>query len=110
VPYTEFRGGQAVSETSYEYEDGVLVRSVTVSEPRWTDLDRGLLLALLAERADKCSECSHPMSLCRDPKRIGDWEVVQDICHPTLIAQVKAEELAKHKRRGVVLATRNKRR
>jgi hypothetical protein len=80
---------------------------VAVAESVWTDQDRGLLLALLAERAATCSECGHPMSLCRDPKTINQWEVVTGTCHPTLIARVKAEELAKHNRRGVVLSTRH---
>jgi hypothetical protein len=83
---------------------------VTVTEPRWTDLDRGLLLALLAEQRETCSECGHPMSQCRDPKTAGHWEVIRAICEPSRIAQAEASNLAeaKTKQRGVVLSTRRR--
>jgi hypothetical protein len=69
-------------------------------------VDRGLLLALLAERADICSLCGHPMSQCRDRSTEGSWQVVEDICQPSRIAQAAAENLAEQKRRGVVLLTK----
>jgi hypothetical protein len=69
-------------------------------------LDRGLLLALLAERRDTCSQCGHQVSECRDPKTAGSWTVVEEICQPSRVAQVKAEDAQKAKKRGVVLMTR----
>ena len=45
-------------------------------------MDRGLVLALLAERADACPMCGHPMSQCRDPRTAGSWEVVPGTCEP----------------------------
>jgi hypothetical protein len=108
VPTSEFQGAQAVNETMYEYEDGLLVRSVTTAEARWTDTDRGLLLALLAERKDVCPSCGHPMSVCRDPSTAGSWTVVQEVCQPTRVAQAEAEKVAeaKPKKRGVVFKTK----
>jgi hypothetical protein len=106
VPYSEFIGGQGVTETTYEYEGDLLVRAVTVAEPRWTDTDRGLLLALLAERRETCSQCGHPMSQCRDKKTAGTWQVITDVCYPTQVAQARARDIAKEGRNGVVLSTR----
>lgn len=77
-----------------------------MAEPEWSDVDRGLLLALLAERAEICSLCGHPMSVCRDPKTAGSWRVVEDVCQPSVVAQATAENLAEQKkRRGLVLMT-----
>jgi len=87
--------------TTYEYEDGVLVRSIT--EPEWSELDRGLLLALLAERAETCSMCGHLMSECRDKKTAGSWLVIEDICQPSRVAQATVEN---SKTRGAVFSTR----
>ena len=106
MPTSEFQGAQAVTETTHEYEDGLLVRSVAVTESRWTDTDRGLALALLAERKGTCTSCGHPMSVCRDPATAGSWTVVQDVCQPTRVAQAAFEDVAKSKKRGVVVSTR----
>jgi hypothetical protein len=107
VSYSQFRGSAATSETTYEYDDaGLLVRSVTVSEPDWTEADRGLVLALLEERAGACGSCGHPLSECRDPKTAGTWEVIEDICQPSRVAQAVSEDLSASKRRGIVLMTR----
>lgn len=64
------------------------------------------MLALLAERKETCPSCGHPMSVCRDPATAGKWTVVQTVCQPTRIAQAEAENVAKSKKRGVVLSTR----
>jgi len=79
---------------------------VSVAESRWTDTDRGLVLALLAEQKETCSLCGHPMSVCRDPSTAGSWTVVQEVCQPTRVAQARSEDLAKTKTRGAVLMTR----
>lgn len=80
--------------------------ALTVAEPDWSDLDRGLLLALLAEQRETCNQCGHPMSVCRDPTTRGTWQVLTDICQPTRVAQAVAEDLQKDRRRGVVLMTK----
>lgn len=72
----------------------------------WDDTDRGLVLALLAERKDTCPQCGHLVSECRDPKTAGSWTVIEEICQPSRVAQAKAEEVFERKRRGVVLMTR----
>lgn len=101
------RGAQAITRTTYEYdEQGRLVEALTAAESQWTDADRGLLLALLAERRETCSECGHPMSLCRDPSTAGRWQVMENVCQATRVAQAVAEDVAQGKRRGVVLSTK----
>lgn len=100
------RGEPAVTETVYEYDGDRLVRSTTVTEPEYSELDRGLLLALLAEKADVCTACGHPAWQCRDPKTAGQWQVVETVCQPTRVAQAAAENVAADKRRGVLIMTR----
>lgn len=73
-----------------------------MTEPEWSELDRGLVLALLAERAETCKMCGHPMSVCRDPKTAGTWLVTEEICQPSRVAQATAEQ---SKTRGVVFHT-----
>jgi hypothetical protein len=85
---------------------GRLIRSVAVSDPDWSDLDRGLVLALLEERAETCSMCGHPMSVCRDPRTAGTWQVVEEICQPSRVAQAASENAHERKARGVVISTR----
>lgn len=107
MSYSRFRGDPAVSETVHEYDvAGRLVRSTTTAEPDWTEYDRGLALALAAERAETCPSCGHPLSECRDSKTAGSWTVVQDVCQPSVVAQVIAEQVAEAKKRGVVISTR----
>ena len=62
--------------------------------------------ALLAYRADTCPSCNHQMSECHDPKTARSWEVLQHVCQPSLVAQVKAEEAQKDGKRGVMISTR----
>lgn len=83
-------------------EDGPL----TLTESVWTEQDRGLVLALLAEQAETCPSCGHPISVCRDPSTIGHWQVIESVCHATMTRQVKAENPASAKRRGLYLGTR----
>jgi len=95
-----------VSETVYEYEGDRVVRSVTTTEPEWTDADRGLVLALLAEQRDTCPMCGHPMSQCRDEKTAGGWTVIEEVCQPSRVAQAVAHNVAESKKRGVALLTK----
>lgn len=107
MSYSRFRGDAPSSETTYEYDDaGRLVRSVTTADPDWTPTDRGLALALLAERAETCGQCGHPMSVCRDPRTARTWTVVTEVCQPSVVAQVVAEQVHEKKQRGVVISTR----
>jgi transcription elongation factor Elf1 len=61
---------------------------------------------LLAERAETCPECGHPKSVCRDRKTAGTWTVVEEVCQPSVVAQVKAEQIHEAKQRGRVIMTR----
>jgi hypothetical protein len=91
----------------YEYDEhGRVTRSLAVAEPEWTDADRGLVLALLAERAETCPSCGHLTSVCRDESTAGTWQVLEEVCQPSRVAQAVAEGVAEGKRRGVVLLTR----
>lgn len=83
-----------------------MVRSVTTAEADWSGLDRGLVLALLAEQAETCSNCAHPMTECRDAATAGQWEVVDEVCQPSRVAEAVLENAMKAKRRGVVVSTR----
>ena len=97
-----------MSETTFGYRNGLLVRTVTTTEPDWTDQDRGLVLALLAEQRETCPMCGHQMSECRDPRTARTWQVREEICQPSVILQATRDNAAeaKQKRRGVVLMTR----
>lgn len=91
----------------YEYDaDGRPARAVATAEPDWTDLDRGLVLALLAEQAETCVSCGHPVSECRDVSTRGQWTVVEETCWPSVVSQATAENVHEAKRRGVMLSTR----
>ena len=89
--------------TTHRYEGGLLVESVTA--PVWTEHDRALVLAYLAEKAETCPSCGHPMSVCRDPRTAGRWRVIESICQPSRVRQAKAEDAVKAKRRGLLLGT-----
>lgn len=111
MSYSRFRGAPQAAETTYEYDNGLPVRSVTVTEPDWSAADRGLLLALLAERADTCPSCGHPMSVCRDPRTRGTWQVVEETCYPSQVAQAAVDNAQeqKQRKRGVIFMTRRSR-
>ena len=79
-----------------------------MTEPDWTEHDRALVLALLAEHNDTCASCGHPKALCRDPKTAGTWQVVREICQPSRVAQAVQDNDADSKRsqRGLQIVTR----
>lgn len=98
-----------MADTTYEYDaDGRLVGSTTVTESEWSPTDRAWVAALRAEEAERCPECGHPMSVCRDPRTAGQWRVIEGICEASRMAQAIAENNRKdeHPRRGLVLSTR----
>jgi hypothetical protein len=80
---------------------------VTVREPKWTEHDRALVLALLAEERETCSSCGHPMAECRDPATAGTWRVHEEICQASRVSQAVADNYAEEKRprRGLHLFT-----
>jgi hypothetical protein len=84
-----------------------MVRSVTEQpEPDWSDDDRAMALALLAERAAVCPLCGNPKDVCRDPSTAGTWQVHDQICEPGRVLQKVAE--GRQGERGLLLyATRS---
>ncbi|MGC5019009.1 hypothetical protein [Micromonospora sp. DT47] len=53
-------GWEPAESTSYEYDGGRLVRSVTVRESEWSDADRAWMAALVGYRATLCPcGCGH---------------------------------------------------
>lgn len=77
-----------------------------VTESVWTDEDRALVLALLAEQRETCSSCGHPMSQCRDPATAQRWTVIESVCQPGRVMAAAAENNAKVGRRGIVLGSK----
>ena len=72
----------------------------------WTDLDRGVALARMLNQREICSQCGHPISLCRDRKTAGKWKVEHGICQASKAADVVAKKVAESKVAGVVISTR----
>lgn len=66
---------------------------------------------MLAEQAEKCPQCGHQMSECRDSTLMHQWEVVQDICRPSALAEAVQKNNAEAEKpaRGLVIGTRRKR-
>ncbi|MEU4399784.1 hypothetical protein [Micromonospora orduensis] len=89
-------GWEPAETTTYEYDGGRLVRSVTVREPEWSDQDRAWLAALAAYRAGRCPSCGGDASVCCSPASDGAFVVPPPTrCHVTTaltIAQAQYQE------------------
>jgi hypothetical protein len=63
-----------------------LVRSVTTSEPRFTERDKAELLALALYRDTLCPACGRPLRVCTadeaDP-RTATYEISWRVCNAT---------------------------
>jgi hypothetical protein len=58
---------------------------VTTSEPRFTELDRGELLALATYRDGLCPLCGRPVEVCTSEEGVGpDFVVQQSTCRATV--------------------------
>lgn len=81
------------------------MRAVTRREPEWTDEDRGLVLALLAERDETCPGCRQPMDECRDPKTAGSWSPVQQVCQACVVQEAASDNAGEggKRQRGLYL-------
>jgi hypothetical protein len=49
------------------------------------------------------------MSVCRDPRTRGKWQVIEETCFPSQVAQATAENLSEQRKRGVILRTQRSR-
>lgn len=63
--------------TTHEYEDGLLVRSVTAREPEWTEDDRAWMFALSLYRSQQCPLHGGPLSECTSTEEDGPEFVVR---------------------------------
>ena len=57
----------------------------------WTDEDRDLLIALLAEEAEECSGCRQPLSISTDKKTQGTWQVDRITCEACRIIEASVD-------------------
>jgi hypothetical protein len=85
--------------TEYEYDDGRLVRSVTTSEPRWTEQDRAEALALAVHREGQCPLCKRPLDVCTADEHKGAPEFVAEytMCRATAAILEQQRAFAKSK-------------
>jgi hypothetical protein len=79
---------------------------LTSPDPLWTDEDRNLLLALLAEEREECEGCGWPLEISTDPKTQRTWTVHRTTCEACRILAVEVSNDAESKRphRGVKYA------
>lgn len=65
----------------------------------WTDDDRELLLALVAEEAEECGGCGRPFAETTDPANRGTYEVSRRTCEACLVLQAEVDNDHEHGRR-----------
>lgn len=71
------------------------MRSVSTSEPRWTELDRAELLALAEYRAGLCPLCGRPIRVCTSHEETGPaFEADYTACRATLAQLEKRRAIA----------------
>lgn len=67
--------------TEHEYANGVLVRSVTTTEPLWTEQDLAELLALQDYRSTLCPCCGFPKAVTQvHEKDAPNFVVSRKVC------------------------------
>ena len=72
MPPSQLDGREPAEVTEHVYDDyGTLVESVTTREPRWTEHDTALLLALAEYRDSLCDCCGIPKAITQAQERIG---------------------------------------
>jgi hypothetical protein len=84
VPPSQLEGREPATETRYVYDRrGRLVRSITRSEPRYTDQDRAELIALALYREGLCPIHHGPRSECesRDGQPPPSFRASSSYCH-----------------------------
>jgi hypothetical protein len=61
------------------------MRSVTTTEPRWTDRDRAEALALAVYRDDLCPLCGRPLDVCTSMEGEGpDFSATYTACRASV--------------------------
>lgn len=93
-----FNGWEPRQETTHEYANGVLIRSVTQVEPEWDDDERGWMLALNALRKGTCEGCGHPLIESMDPANQFRYRVdAPSRCHACTALSIAYEDTKKYK-------------
>lgn len=81
IPPSQLDGREPQVTTVYEYRFGRLARSVTTSEPRWTEQDRAEMLALSVYRAELCPGCGQPLAESTAHYEVGpEYETHRTTC------------------------------
>lgn len=88
MPLSRWLGREPRTITTHEYDEaGRLTRSVTHREPEWTAEDRGWLQALLAEQAETCRGCGHPVDESADPASAYHWSIREVRCQACAVLE-----------------------
>lgn len=64
----------------------------------WTDEDRDLLLALIAEEHGECDQCRHPLEISTDRKTQRTWQVHRSTCEACRVLEAEMGNDAESKR------------
>jgi hypothetical protein len=76
TPRSRMEGREPAEVTEYEYEEGVLVRSVTTREPLWTEEDTAEILALAEYEDSLCPDCGFPRDEVNAHERVAPKFVI----------------------------------
>lgn len=94
APRSKVLGRQVQATTTHHYdEDGRLTHSTTVWEAEWTDEDLDWAMAEMAEAADRCPNCGHPLSETTHPDAEGEYVApLPTRCHACTPLEQRKEE------------------
>lgn len=110
MPRSVFLGRELSQRTTYRYEAGLLVESVTVHEAAWTDEDQAWLLALLQEENERCGGCGQLLADCMDRETGGTWEVKRHFCQACIVLEAEQdnerEKPGSQRQRGLKFSVR----
>ncbi|WP_123661585.1 hypothetical protein [Actinocorallia herbida] len=98
VPRSRWLGREPRTVTTYEYDDGGrLLRSVTETEPLWTDEDRGWAEALAHFEADECKGCGQPLSESTEASAEGAYDAPLPLrCHACTAVSIQQDAASKN--------------
>lgn len=97
VPWRRWAGWEPAEVTTYEYDDaGRLVRSMTVREAEWGELDRAAAMSLMDYEASVCHGCKQPLADATDIGNEERWTAeVTARCHSCTAAEILREKIEK---------------
>jgi hypothetical protein len=99
IPPSQLDGREPAEVTEYEYDNGLLVRSVTTREPIYTEQDRAELIAYEIYLEGLCPLCGRPVEVCTSPEDGGPQFVpTYRTCRASMeLADLRAGLAKKHK-------------